>query len=755
MFNSKGESITTSNQVYDEQRLPSKQSGFNTTWTILLLILALFTLAILFYTTRSTFNDNLEIIDSRLIALEQKSKQARWTTADQVALKTVENGLDTLDSKVDKSSIEAKAQLDDLKARVERVDMNTEVGQTGKSGTNGTNGTNGNDGENGERGEEGSVGETGASGSSGCILGECVSRQASTPGIQETGNINISGTAIIGSLQGDGAGLTSLSATNISSGQLDNNRLSGDVSLLGQDVSKDEIANSGGLGFDWANSEVANDLTISDDGTVADGALSSNIALLDRDAQTFTGNTQSFRNGTNSTTSFQVSDSDGGDPALNVDTTNTRVGVGTSAPGAKLHVNTWLPNTSSTLRLQNNLHDIDIFATNAAPGSIITGSVGDLVVDATNGNLYLKTSGTSTTFGWSQMNRVGNTPFNSFTAAFATNSINNADMSQTWNWNTLSGTGLALASTSTAATGNAQKLASYSLSGANSTSTQTTYGTYTTNAHTGTLSTNVAGYFSATNGTNNYAGIFDSGNVGIGETSPATKLHIKSASDEDILRLQDSDGTCNLNPEAGSLTTACSSDESLKSNIQDAEDTLDEINKYEVKDYTIKASGDSTTGVIAQDVQKALPEKVHTTAGGKLQVELPNPWTMVRAIQEIDARTQNGAGSSEEITKAEGFFNRLARDIREFSEIKVRDIEVTGHQTGNDDTRGEVIVKAGQTTGEYKYKRAYDDTPFVTATPLGNPGSLYWVKEKSETGFTIELEDHVTSDVKFDFMVQQ
>lgn len=118
-------------------------------------------------------------------------------------------------------------------------------------------------------------------------------------------------------------------------------------------------------------------------------------------------------------------------------------------------------------------------------------------------------------------------PISSLLAATATKSINNADYAQTWAWNTLSSnTGLALSSTSTAADSNTQKVFSISLSGANANSTQKTYGSYITNTHTGTSSTNVAGYFSASGGTNNYAGIFAAGNVGIGTTTPTSVLHL-------------------------------------------------------------------------------------------------------------------------------------------------------------------------------------------------------------------------------------
>lgn len=55
----------------------------------------------------------------------------------------------------------------------------------------------------------------------------------------------------------------------------------------------------------------------------------------------------------------------------------------------------------------------------------------------------------------------------------------------------------------------------------------TGYGLYSTK--TGASATNVAGYFSATGGTNNYAGIFDQGRVGIGTTTPLYSLDINPA----------------------------------------------------------------------------------------------------------------------------------------------------------------------------------------------------------------------------------
>jgi hypothetical protein len=94
------------------------------------------------------------------------------------------------------------------------------------------------------------------------------------------------------------------------------------------------------------------------------------------------------------------------------------------------------------------------------------------------------------------------------TAATGTNTINNAANAQEWQWNTLgAGTGLLLSSSSTAAASNTNTLFRVNQTGANATSTQTTYSGYFSNTKTGTSNTNVGLYATASGATagNNYA----------------------------------------------------------------------------------------------------------------------------------------------------------------------------------------------------------------------------------------------------------
>lgn len=115
-------------------------------------------------------------------------------------------------------------------------------------------------------------------------------------------------------------------------------------------------------------------------------------------------------------------------------------------------------------------------------------------------------------------------PLNTITAAVATNSINNANFGQTWAWNSLatqtalnlsstsitSGSVLKVEETSTTVSNNGAPFR-VNASGANFNSNRLTIGQITTNTHTGTGSTNIAGKFSASGGANNYALWIDDG----------------------------------------------------------------------------------------------------------------------------------------------------------------------------------------------------------------------------------------------------
>src|SRR5262245_55275403 len=91
------------------------------------------------------------------------------------------------------------------------------AGPKGKDGLAGLRGSsvNGINGSSGKNGANGTQGPQGPSGNASCPNGDCVSLQVSSPGVQEIGSINISGTLIAGNLQGSGSGLTNINATQL------------------------------------------------------------------------------------------------------------------------------------------------------------------------------------------------------------------------------------------------------------------------------------------------------------------------------------------------------------------------------------------------------------------------------------------------------------------------------------------------------------------------------------------------------------
>ncbi|MBI4034394.1 hypothetical protein HY380_00680, partial [Candidatus Saccharibacteria bacterium] len=188
---------------------------------------------------------------------------------------------------------------------------------------------------------------------SGCVpasgSNNYVQLQAATPGVQQTGHANISGTILAGLFSGSGASLTSLNASNVSSGTLADSRLSTTVTLQGNNFNgASQLVQLNGStqlpavsGVNLTNLNASNLAS----GTVPEARLSANVALLSGTGpQTFSGNnafTGSLlhQNAANSTTAFQIQNSAGTSNLLIADTTNSRIAIGQAAASYALDVN--------------------------------------------------------------------------------------------------------------------------------------------------------------------------------------------------------------------------------------------------------------------------------------------------------------------------------------------------------------------------------------------------------------------------------
>ena len=126
-------------------------------------------------------------------------------------------------------------------------------------------------------------------------------------------------------------------------------------------------------------------------------------------------------------------------------------------------------------------------------------------------------------------------------------------------------------------------------------------------------------------------------NIGISNLAPAYLLHVGSSSASGtVMELQNSSGGCTYTPSASSVTVSCSSDRSLKTDIQDSHGALTWVDAMRIRDFTIKATGEHRTGVIAQEVMQGYPDMVHKDGkSGLYSVDEPNPWVLVKSIQEL------------------------------------------------------------------------------------------------------------------------
>lgn len=148
-------------------------------------------------------------------------------------------------------------------------------------------------------------------------------------------------------------------------------------------------------------------------------------------------------------------------------------------------------------------------------------------------------------------------------------------------------------------------------------------------------------YGSVSVGTQNHSatpptnGMLVGGNVGIGTNNPSTQLQVGNTSSSGIvLNLVNSSGACTHNPGASSETVTCSSDIALKSDIADSPSALAWLNDIKVRDFTVNSTGERMQGVVAQEMLTTHADMVHIADNGLYAVDQPNPWVVVKAIQE-------------------------------------------------------------------------------------------------------------------------
>ena len=183
----------------------------------------------------------------------------------------------------------------------------------------------------------------------------------------------------------------------------------------------------------------------------------------------------------------------------------------------------------------------------------------------------------------------------------------------------------------------------------------------------------------------NHVRIDSSGNVGINESSPDSLLHVNSGSTNVAAKFESTDSIAAIQftDSGGSAEIGCSgtsntfypngalkmsldssgnlvasgnitaygspSDIKLKENIEVIDNALDKVKQLKGITYDLKSDGNRLTGLIAQDLEKVLPEAVYTAKDLEEQEHLAIRYgntvgLLVEAIKELEARVKELEG---------------------------------------------------------------------------------------------------------------
>lgn len=129
------------------------------------------------------------------------------------------------------------------------------------------------------------------------------------------------------------------------------------------------------------------------------------------------------------------------------------------------------------------------------------------------------------------------------------------------------------------------------------------------------------------------------GNVGIGTTNPGQLLHVKRSTDGVVARFEDADGSCDVNPTSTALV--CSSDARLKTDVTSLSGSLDKLTSLRGVTFRWLSQQDGTLhpGLIAQEVERVLPEVVSTDSKGYKAIAYTNliPY-LIEATKELNLK---------------------------------------------------------------------------------------------------------------------
>ncbi|MBZ5543879.1 MAG: tail fiber domain-containing protein [Acidobacteriia bacterium] len=169
------------------------------------------------------------------------------------------------------------------------------------------------------------------------------------------------------------------------------------------------------------------------------------------------------------------------------------------------------------------------------------------------------------------------------------------------------------------------------------------FGSFTGGA--GTTTKNYGLYVSAPTGADENYGAYIGGNVGIGDTTPATRLQVFG----DIRVGTTGTNGCLQNFAGSSIAGTCSSDARLKTNIRPFQRVLNQLVQLKPVHFYWKADEfpemhfgrERSYGLIAQEVEKLFPEMVGQDERGYKTVDYTRlPLLLLQAVRELKAENE-------------------------------------------------------------------------------------------------------------------
>jgi len=264
------------------------------------------------------------------------------------------------------------------------------------------------------------------------------------------------------------------------------------------------------------------------------------------------------------------------------------------------------------------------------------------------------------------------------------------------------------------------------------------------------------------------AGLFVTGSVGIGTTSPgAYKTYINGSL---AVNSDTADKT-------GSTSWGTISDIRLKDIQGDYTLGLKEIMQLNAIKFNYKAdnplgidSTNSYVGFAAQDVQKIIPEAISMRSDGYLRLNAdPIMWAMLNAIKEqqgeiasqsaaikaipgltFDSEKQTIIASNPIDFIKEAIFEGITTFKNAVNYLA--DVTFGGRVTFQDkDMAGYAKVNVGNSEVKVVFEKEYVNTPIVNITPLGQYDTKYWVADVTTKGFTIKISSTLAQEAQFNW----